>query len=97
MIQQIQPIQINTKTANKLLVNLPTSSITEIQCEMICYLVDATQTTNYMSVDNISITLPYKLLKQSRYIITGNNFELIKQDENNALTIAANILNVTLI
>ena len=97
MIQPIQPIQIHNNTANQLLVKIYTPSMTETQCEVYCYLVDTTQTMSYISKDNINETLPYKPLKISKHIFTENNLDLIKQDENNALNIAANLLNVTLI
>lgn len=97
MTQPIQPTQIGNNTANQLLVNIYAPSMTETQCEVYCYLVDATQTASYVSKDNMSKTLPYKLLTGNKYIFTGNDLDLIKQDENNALNIAANLLNVTLI
>jgi uncharacterized UBP type Zn finger protein len=97
MTQQIQPTQIGNNTANQLLVKIYTPSMTETQCEVYCYLVDTTQTTSYVSKDNISETLPYKFLKMDKHIFTENNLDLVKQDENNALIIAANLLNVTLI
>jgi len=97
MTQQIQPTQIGNNTANQLLVKIYTPSMTETQCEVYCYLVDTTQTTSYVSKDNISETLPYKFLKMDKHTFTENNLDLIKQDENNALSIAANLLNVTLI
>jgi hypothetical protein len=97
MTQQIQPTQIGNNIADQILVKIYTPSMTETQCEVYCYLVDTTQTMSYISKDNINETLPYKLLKMSKHIFTENNLNLIKQDENNALNIAANLLNVTLI
>ena len=97
MTQQIQPTQIGNNIADQLLVKIYTPSMTETQCDVYCYLVDATQTMSYVSKDNISETLPYKFLKMNKHIFTGNDLDLIKQDENNTLNIAANLLNVTLI
>jgi len=71
--------------------------MTETQCEMFCYLVDTTQTSTYVSKNNTNETLPYALLKGNKHILTGNDFNLVKQDENNVLNIVANIFNVTLI
>jgi len=97
MIQQIQPVQMYNTTADQLVVNINTSSMTETQCEMFYYLVDTTQTMSYVSKNNIDETLPYKVLTGKKHILTGNNLDLVKQDENNALNIAANLFNVTLI
>ena len=97
MTQQIQPTQIVNNTANQILVKIYTPSMTETQCEVYCYLVDTTQTMSYISKDNINETLPYKILTGKKHILTGNDLDLVKQDENNALNIAANLLNVTLI
>ena len=97
MIQQIQPVQMYNTAVDQLVVNINTSSMTETQCEMFCYLADTTQTMSYVSKDNINETLPYKILTGKKHILTGNDLDLVKQDENNALNIAANLLNVTLI
>jgi hypothetical protein len=97
MIQSIQPIQIHNTTADQLVVNINTPGMTETQCEIFYYLADTTQTTSYVSKDNTNETLPYKILTGNKHILTGNDFDLVKQDENNALNIAAGILNVTLI
>ena len=97
MIQQIQPVQMYNTTADQLVVNIDIPNITETQGEMFCYLVDTTQTTTYISKDNVSKTLPYKILTGKKHILTGDDLNLVKQDENNALNIAANLLNVTLI
>jgi hypothetical protein len=96
-IQQIQPTQVGNKTADQIVVNLNTSAMTETQCEMFCYLVDTTQTSTYVSKNNTNETLPYTLLKGNKHILTGNDLDLVKQDENNVLNIVANIFNVTLI
>lgn len=97
MVQQIQPVQVRNETANQLLVNIHTSSMTETQCDVYYYLIDTTQTTNYVSKSNTNETLPYKILSFNKSTFTGDDFNLIKQDENAALNIAANKLNVTLI
>jgi hypothetical protein len=97
MIQQIQPIQIGNKIADQIVVNLNISAMPETQCEMFCYLADTTQITNYVSKNNTNETLPYTLLKGNKHILMGNDLDLVKQDENNALNIAANIFNVILI
>lgn len=97
MIQQIQPVQVRNETANQLLVNIHISSMTETQCDVYCYLVDTTQTADYTLKDNTTKTFPYKILEGNKFTFTGDDFNLIKQDENAALNIAANKLNVILI
>ncbi len=89
MIIQIKPIEIDSETADQLLVQVHTHSMTETSLNIYYNLNDSTQN---MTVGEK--VLPYKILKWEILKVEGEYFEKIKEDEKKSVEYVINKLKI---
>ena len=89
MIIQIKPIEINSEIADQLLVQVHTHSMTETSLNIYYNLNNSKKTMTIGEKE-----LPYQILKWEILKVEGEDFEKIKEDENNAVEYVINKLNL---
>lgn len=89
MLLKIKPIEINNEYANELLVEVHKHTMTESECNVYYHLRDSNQS---MAVGDREV--PYQILKWEILKVEGEEFNKIKQDENNAVEYVINKLGL---